>query len=371
MSDLRIVFVINSLSKGGAERVLSILANKFISEKYQVDLIYFRDIPIKYSIDKRINLKCLKVKYESNSNLLKRIYFFLKKTFLLNRALKKISSKKVIISFGDGVSMPLMVRKILTFSKSKTIVSIRSNPIKNSSNFHRTIASILYIFSSKIVVQSEFIKNSINSIFLRYKIQKIYNPVVKDFDKNPYLVGKYEHTFLSIGRFIRSKRHDILIHAFNNLLKKRKEHITLCIAGKDDGEKIKLQKLIDELNISNNVILLDAIDDVYSLYLNSKIYVHPSEYEGMSNAVLEAMSAGLPSIISNYDGIEEIITHNENGYLFEINNIDLLTHLMNQLIDNKDKQLKFSKRSFDQINEQFDLDLVFREWENLIFEVAN
>ena len=369
MSNLRIVFVVNSLSKGGAERVLSILANKFQSSKYQVDLIYFRNIPIKYPIDKAINLHCLNAKFELSNNPLKRIYTFLKKSFSLRKALKKIPNKKVVISFGDAVSSSLIVSEFFSFFKTNTIVSIRSNPLKNSISLHRKIALFLYIFCSKIVVQSEFIKKSIHSYFLKEKTVKIFNPVQLNLDKNPYDLHNHKYTILSIGRYVRSKRHDILIHAFHRLLKKRNENLQLCIAGKDDGEKEQLQKLVDDLNISKNVTLLDAIDDVYSLYLNSKIYVHPSEYEGMSNAVLEAMSAGLPCIISNYDGIEEIISHNDNGYLFETNDIDSLTYLMDQLIDNKEKKLDFSDRSFNLINEQFNVNLIYKKWENLVLDL--
>jgi len=369
MSDIRIFFLVNSLSKGGAERVISILANKFQSKNYKVDLLYFRNIPVQYPINRQVNLKCLNAPIEPNANIIRRFFLLIKRVFILKKALKNIPKNSVIISFGDGVSILLMISKLISFSRIKTIISIRSNPLKNTPFIYRNIASFFYIFSSKIVVQSKFIERSISNSMLRKKIVTIFNPVPNNFTVNPYNIKPKKYSILSIGRYIRSKRHDILINAFSNVIKDKNKHLTLCIAGKDDGEKRHLDKLIKELKIENNVILLDAVDDVYSLYLNSDIYVHPSEYEGMSNAVLEAMSSGLPSIISNYDGIEEIINDNENGYLFETNNISALTNTINNLLIDNEKKLDFSDKCYQQIKKDFDINLIFRRWESIILNL--
>ena len=118
--------------------------------------------------------------------------------------------------------------------------------------------------------------------------------------------------------------------------------------------------------MQDKVVLKDAVDDVYDLIHKSEIYVHPSDFEGMPNAVLEAMSCGLPCVVSNFDGVDNIITDQSEGVLFKVNDKNSLVEQMQIVLDNLELRQKLSNNSFESILKNFDFDIIYKQWLDLI-----
>jgi len=116
------------------------------------------------------------------------------------------------------------------------------------------------------------------------------------------------------------------------------------------------QYIIEHLkkhNLQNNIIVKDAVnrDVLYNMLANTDVFILPSRAEGLSISLLEAMSAA-NAIITTYDpiGKHDAIIHNENGLLFESDNVDVLVKYIILMIDNKDLRMQFgreAKKTFD------------------------
>lgn len=363
---MNITFTIATLDKGGAERILTGLANRFSEDGFNVRIIYMHPHPIAYPINTNIQIRCINVNpFTDKHSVFKRIINFTKRVFLLR---KEISSKPtdLIISFGDSISVTMLISTFFSFKKKiKKIVSVRNNPSLNAGTLVRILVTIFYKSADAVVVQTSYAERVISNFAKNISLVQINNPVKILYKSNPYKFSKKKYTFLSLGRYHYQKRHDILLEAFKILCKKHK-NVSLCIAGKDDGEKNSLQNFINQSGLQDRVTLKDAVDDVYELFRKSEVYVHPSEFEGMPNSVLEAMSCGLPSIVSNFDGVENIIEDKLTGILFPVNDKNSLAKQMENVLEDNKLRQSLSHNAFESIINNFDYEKIYNEWKNLI-----
>ena len=97
--------------------------------------------------------------------------------------------------------------------------------------------------------------------------------------------------------------------------------------------RIKLEKLIKELNASEYIKLPGVSKNVWEYMKQAKLFVLTSHYEGMSNSMLEAMSLGLPCVSTKVSGAVDIINHNINGILIDNNNEQSLINEMSRIVD--------------------------------------
>lgn len=123
--------------------------------------------------------------------------------------------------------------------------------------------------------------------------------------------------FLSVGELITRKNHETAIRAFAEL-KEENAYYLICGIGELDSY---LQKLIDELGLSSRVRLLGYRLDAKEIMRASDVFFFPSFQEGLPVALMEAMSAGLPCIVSRIRGNVDLIEENEGGLFFDPNDV--------------------------------------------------
>lgn len=143
---------------------------------------------------------------------------------------------------------------------------------------------------------------------------------------------------LFLGRIGDRKGAFDLIEAFSMMPVELKKNVVLTIAG--DGESQRARDLIEKLNLSEYICILDWVNEQQrdELLCEASIFILPSYNEGLPMALLEAMSWGLAPITTSVGGIPELITSGENGLLIEPGNIPNLSMAMQSLI--LDPQLK-------------------------------
>ena len=367
---MKIVFLLEKLEKGGAERVASILANKFNKDSYQVEIWTLHNSKIAYHFQSSITIKSLSLKaFYPKMNFIIKLYHFLKRIYVLSKALKQ-SKPNIIIAFGDSVNLTSILARMIFRIKIPLILSIRSNPELNAPKQMRRLINIFYRFADTIVVQTNFIKDVIEPYVRNVPIKVLPNPV-KIVQKKRSSENKKKYHFLSVANLRPEKNHAQLIESFAQIKDKIYPHPKLYIVGRDMGEGKKIQSLINKNNLQENVILLGNIDNIEAIYQQSMIFVHPSSYEGMSNALLEAMSFGLPCIVSNYDGVTDVITNNKNGIIVPIKDTNALKNAMLRLSRDQKLRLKFSEASSKAISEKFELNLIYKKWVSLLTNLAN
>ncbi|AZG97134.1 glycosyltransferase family 1 protein [Proteus mirabilis] len=155
------------------------------------------------------------------------------------------------------------------------------------------------------------------------------------------------------GRLWEQKNPMLLLYAFDKII--NKDNLKLLFIG--DGElNEKMIDFINEKNISNNVIMLGWREDTDQLLNSLDIFVLPSNWEGMPLAILEAKSCGLPCIVSNISGNNNLIDNEKTGLLFEPNNSDDLKKKIELLINNKETRELFGNANRVDILTNYNID---------------
>ena len=168
---------------------------------------------------------------------------------------------------------------------------------------------------------------------------------------------------VSVGRLTPQKNQKLLIDAFKQICNSYPEH-TLSIYG--DGElKEKLSKMIVDYGIDNKVFLHGNIENVHEEISNSELFVLPSNYEGLSNALLEAMIIGLPCISTDCAGSSEYIVDGKSGLLVPVNDRDALVTAMQKMLDNEELRQRCQKGAKN-IIKRVDKDVVLKKWFEII-----
>lgn len=152
-------------------------------------------------------------------------------------------------------------------------------------------------------------------------------------------VPKNSIVVLSVGELNKNKNHQIIIKA---LSKCNNKNIHYIIAGMGELNEY-LAHMIDDLGISDRVHLIGYRNDLKEIYKSVDIFILPSIREGLSISLMEAMSAGLPCVVSKIRGNEDLIQNNNGGYLVNYDDIDKFAYYMDKLSGNKELCSKFGE----------------------------
>ena len=152
--------------------------------------------------------------------------------------------------------------------------------------------------------------------------------------------------FISTSRLTKRKRIDTLIRAFARASKKTSVSLELCVIS-DGEEKEALQALAKELGVGETVKFLGRVDrkEYPEIYARAHVFVLPSKNEGMSNSALEALSFGLPLIVSRTGGMEEIVTHEKNGLYVDPTDTEEFSQALLRLVKESELREEMSKES--------------------------
>lgn len=319
---MKVLMVIPSLGSGGAERVLSGLANDWIEKKAcSIEIVILMQGDEFYHIDEKIKIHHLN--YSANGSLK---FFNLIKLLINLRGLIKSIKPDVCFSFiRQSNILTLLATKYLN---CKVVISERDSPNAFVSKIYRYLRKKLYPSCSGIIVQTQEYKKFVLNEIGNLRQEVIPNPV-RDIDiKN---ISR-ENIIISVGRLIPVKGHKYLLEAFSKC--KNKDNWKLVILG-DGVLKNDLLEQAKELNIQDKVELLGATKNVDEWLSKSSIFAFTSTSEGFPNALAEGMSAFLPCV--SFDcttGPRDLIKHNHSGYLVEVGDIDNFSLNLDNLIEN-------------------------------------
>lgn len=358
---MHLTLVISSLSSGGAERVLSQLANHWIKQGHKVTLVTLAspDSPPFYPLDLQVDLIQLN-QSQAETSLLERAKNIYKRVFSLRQTLKKLKPDR-IVSFVDMMNITTL---LATFGmKTPVIVCERTHPghyrIPRLYTFLRTL---LYPRATSIVMQTA----SAASYFKNFNAIKIISNavVVPPQVKQPSSLKAKK--IISVGRLCPFKGFATLIHAFSKLAPSYPE-LTLTIYGEGE-ERETLTKLIDSLGLSSKALLPGATRNIYPALLDADLFVFPSHYEGFPNALCEAMAVGLPIIASNCSGNVDIVRDGIDGRLFPVEDKEALAALMVELIEDNEQRMRLGERA-QEVCARFSADHVYKLWDQVLNEV--
>ena len=347
----RYIFFIGTLGSGGAERVVSILSGKMAEKGLNTEVLTYYDYPVFYEMHPAV--KVTAVEKESGKTSKISNFFWIRNYFKKNA--------KVVISFLAPFNVMAIAAKL--GKGIPMIVADRNDPTKVPTNaVVRKLRDFLYMFADGVVLQTEKNKAYFNRV-VQKKSTIIYNPIdLKDY-AGIALNSKKERMIVSAGRLMKQKNQKLMINAFASVLKSYPDY-KLVIYGEGPCKK-ELEEQIKQLDISENVLLPGSTTELHDKIKSADIFVLSSDYEGMPNALIEAMCLGIPVISTKVSGATDLIQHRENGLLVEIDDEDELRHAMLELLENKDKARRMAEKATE-LNEALEVSKIMEQWIHFI-----
>ena len=354
----RICFVIPSLSSGGAERVVSVLASQLARDGHEVSVITYFRTQNDYPVDPRVRIACI----SNGPEAAYRSLAFGEKIGKIREALKQIRPRYLIPFLPHTAIHAALAGMGL---KLKMIQTVRAAPaIVPASFFQRKIRDCLVAFSCATFVQTD----SQKAYFPRWmqrRITVLPNPVSESMLSavcdRPSVLTK----IISAGRLTGQKNFELLIEAVK-LVREKGYEIQLSIYGEGELRSL-LQQRIDDLGCSDCCHLRGRTDDMAKALCKSHLFVLPSHYEGMPNALMEAMAVGLPCISTDCPtGPRELIEPGR-GLLVPVNDPSAMANAIEQMILHPDEAAKLGAAARNYIRNHYSPQIIARR---LIDEVV-
>lgn len=298
---------------GGAEKSLINLSNWMaINSNHEVYLCSVEGDVCAYPLDSKV--KFLGYKMKDGLGKLRTHMTMCKNTY---EAVEKIKPD-IIVGFWIHPLFYLSIHP--RYKKIPLIYSERNDPALDYGKVSRFMRSFLVHRTKGNVFQT----NDACSFFdkdVQKKSRIIHNPVYIGIDKYP-IYNDGNKRIVTVGRLNKQKNQALLIKVFSHVVKEFPQHI-LEIYG-EGPLRNDLNKLIEELNLCNKVKLMGAYPDVLDRIHGADLFVLSSLYEGMPNALLEAMSLGIPVLSTDCPcgGPKEVIQQGINGFLCNVNDED-------------------------------------------------
>lgn len=336
---MKIGFLIQNLSGGGAERAASAIASALAQRGAEVQIITFNDDDRFYSPNDDVKVFNLDFDKIPRNLSLKRILCCVKRFKKIRRYIKK-ENFDALVCMSNAMSFYGVFASM--FTKTKSVGTERNNPYKYSSDKINTLLrKISAFFADGFVFQTEA-----SAEFFPMRAQKkgavipnaVFNKLVYDVE-TPEI---RQNIIYGMGRLTQAKRFDLLIDAFYEVSQKYDECKLVIFGEGDDREK--LQEQIDSLSLTDKALLPGASLRAIEFISKGRAFVLSSDYEGMPNALMEAMASGVPCVSTRCKmGPEELITDGENGLLVETDSSKQIAEALLKILGNDALANRLSK----------------------------
>lgn len=222
----------------------------------------------------------------------------------------------------------------------------------------------------KIIIDNKLVKEdklkvigygSSNGINLDYFNSKNFTPEDSENLKNKLGITKKDFVYIFVGRIVRDKGINELVESFIQV-QKTHPNTKLLLVGpfESDLDPIKLENL-KEIKENINIIEVGYVNDVRPYFLISNLLVFPSYREGFPNVVMQAAAMGLPCIVSDINGCNEIIQQNINGIIIPVKDVLNLTIKMKELLLNESLYLKLKNQARESVEDRYEQKFIWQE----------
>lgn len=363
MQKKKIAFLINSLGKGGAEHVVVNLAEHFAGLGNEILLVTSRVLPEEYQVTFTAKRRLLEEEIKGAP------FGRLGKIPARIGGLKKIWREEkpdLVIAFIGKMNLYAM----LSAGKMDipVILSVRSDPAREyPSAFQKKLAERLFRKAAGVVFQTEDAMN-----FFSQRVQEhsavLPNALSESFIKNRY-EGVRNDEIVMVGRLDANKNHAMLLRAFAKLHGEYPSMKIKIYGGGLSGSDTRpmLEALAKELGIEDKVHFMGRQSDVRRKIERARIFVLASGYEGMPNALLEAMATGLAVISTDCPcgGPKSVIQNGQNGLLIPVGDTEALEEALRHILENPELEERLGREAA-KLAEELSPKKVCRQWQEQI-----
>lgn len=357
-----IVLYIGSMQKGGAQRVMSVLAKYLSDQEHRVIMV--NDIKpvvgkpeyILPDVVQRIYLE-----EDGKAGIKKNIARVIK----LRKTLKKIKPD-CILSFEGPPNFRMLFASIGL--KCKKNVSVRNDPyFEYGRGIKRIIANGVFLLADKCIFQTEeashyFLKR------IRRRSEILFNPVSDSFYRQVWYGDS--NTVVMVGRLEEQKNVGMAIRAIKSV-KENVHDIHLKIFGEGTQREFLVQ-LVKNLELEDNIEFCGLVENVATELAHAKCFILTSNYEGMPNALMEAMTIGVPAISTDCPcgGPKSVMTDESGvcaGILVRCEDSLTLAKELSELLVNPElqKSIHFLEK---ERSKAFSSEIILSKWESILLE---
>lgn len=394
MKKKEVLFFIDSLGGGGAERVVSVLSNDMIRKGYDVSIVMLHKREFAYSINEKVNTyyaeelpvstkygKFVRKSFELWTRYRQRIYvpicrrlgfkdklpkwnetsFYFYATYAMpyREFLKK---HKGATAFGFLIRSNIAMLMANKGTGVKTVFCERNNPVRPDmpKNIMR-IRDRIYKKCDEAVFQT--IEEM--EYYTKIKGKKVVIPNALKDGLPQRFDGERRNEIVNFCRLNKQKNIPLLIEAFE-LLQKDYPEYTLRVYGKGD-ERDNLIRYINTKGLQDNVFLEDFAPDIHERIKDAKMFVSTSDFEGLSNTMIEAMAIGLPCVCTDCDGggAKMMIKDHQNGLLVPKGDQNAVYSAMKEIIENKELSETLSLNA-TKIRDDLEASKIVEKWIDMI-----
>lgn len=355
---MKLVFITPGMTFGGAERVISILANIWCDMGHEVSIfITASNKPSVYKLNEKINVEYYQAYRENGVSHFK----------LLSSIREFVNKEKpdCVLSFMNDVCAYTIIA--LMGTGIPVIYSERNDPNKtNQRRVDKIFRKIVEFGSSHIVFQTEGAKQCYSKKVQR-KSSIILNPVELNRIPNRKKEDINYSEIVTVARLEPQKNQKLLIDTFNLVSKKHKD-VVLKIYG-EGSLKNKLQNQIDELGLKDKVLLMGAKQDVLEWIKEAYCFVLTSDFEGLPNSLIEAMCMGIPCISTDCSpGGARQLLGDDRGLIVPCRDKERLAEAINMYLEKRHIAMQYGEEAY-KLRDEVESYTVAKEWIKLIEKI--
>lgn len=361
----KILFHHNCLEQGGAERVISNLANQFCKEGYEVI------VATEWQGEKEfeLNTKVRRIHVGLDERQDNKSRFFKAYIRVVNlRRLIKAEKPDVAIGFTRKPIYRLLMA--VKGVRVPTIIAVRTNPVGYYDSFIDKVCRVFLLpRADGAVFQTEGQK-----AFFPDKLQKkstiILNPINDKFLHASACALK-EKCIVHSGRLDKYKNQPLLVSAF---IKFHEKHPDYClkIYGPDsgDGTKQKLESMIYDNNACEYIKLMGGCDELETVLPRGEVYAFSSDCEGLPNALLEAMCLGMPIVSTDCPcgGPRTVITDEVSGLLVPVGDEKAMSEALCKMVENPAMEKSMGDNA-RKISDRLTVEAISNQWKDYMLDV--
>jgi glycosyltransferase involved in cell wall biosynthesis len=371
-SKIKIVYIITSTSVGGAEKILYYTVTGLDLTKYTVSVCSLKEKKeIAEKIEKSgVSVHCLGMNNEegvigwlSSVKTLFFLFFYLKRMrpTIVHSFLFRANILARIAGYLAGV--PVIISSIRVMGGEK--------------RYYHFLERVTSFMVDHYVTVSESIKDYILHTTKKpaENVSVIYNGIDLKRENNvqAHNIKEYfnledkDRLLVTVGRLNIQKGHCYLFQAISKVLKKI-SNLKLLVVGEGEEEK-KLKNLVELLDLTGSIVFTGLRDDIENILSIAELFVFPSLWEGLPNALLEAMAAGKPVIATTVGGVSELVVPGKTGLLIPPKDTDALAHAIIKLLRNKFQAKKMGNAARVRVEQHFTISGTVEKTENLYREL--
>lgn len=334
-----LIFILNG--HGGAEKVQIQIAKFLQSDGWNIHFCTLISNGDNNIMQKKFpnNTKSGEIIYKSQLNFLKKLYI-------------EIATIKPTVVFASAMHINQRLLVLSPLFPNTEFIMRNDNGIYTLPRWKQFTLRLTYKLADKIITQTEEMENELISLGIKKgKIQTLHNPLnIQEIKEKALLYNPFEgnnsRKFVAVGRFAKQKGFDVLIEAFNFVVKEIPESELYIVGDTAYGNSEvanELNELISKYQLSGKVFFPGFQDNPYPYVANADVFVLSSRYEGLPNSLIEALALGKPCAATKcIPIISRIIQDGKNGFLASPDNPRELANAMIDALKLKDIEKTYS-----------------------------